>query len=412
MRFRVIGARRDSGEDVNLLVEARDEPFVQRWANQHGILWTSIVPAPKASPPAPVTGASPPPLASNAVPSEPQTPSAAKPKPYEAEKDGVIWLIGAIGVLLCLLVSSRQIGIFDASQLGATLGAAVGAFIFIFLFGLIGSKIAGNHARRSRIGFTIGAALALTLFIVGEMRIRKSREEEVQALAQRLVPPRGRINTPVSGAPTSVSQSTGPIAGIGASEADDVKLLLAEVEKIQQEARTRGEAFQQKMNAIAIGDLTQPRNFDTLEKILAVKSKMLQMRELIDAQDKLVDDMFRTMPGRISSLPINSTLKLETLRGYESTAAHSQEVLRRVTQSERNFTIAVTDLADFYQSHLGRFHLDGNTVVFDDATDVAAYNGILIRIQLLRKEAGQLMAAQEQMRDQASDDLQKLKKLN
>jgi hypothetical protein len=87
-------------------------------------------------------------------------------------------------------------------------------------------------------------------------------------------------------------------------------------------------------------------------------------------------------------------------------------VLRRVTQSERNFTIAVTDLADFYQSHLGRFHLDGNTVVFDDATDVAAYNGIHIRIQLLRKEAGQLMAAQEQMRDQASDDLQKLKKLN
>lgn len=80
MRFRVVGCKKDSGEGMDLFLEAPNQAWAERMAKQRGILIDSIDPAPVKSPPAPAVrphapGARPPAPVAKAQPPRPATPA-------------------------------------------------------------------------------------------------------------------------------------------------------------------------------------------------------------------------------------------------------------------------------------------------------------------------------------------------
>src|SRR5258708_29242080 len=124
MQFKISGASKSTGEDVEATIEARDQRAAEKWAADSGILWTSIT-------------------TSGGKGGLPGVTTHGPTQPYAAEKDGVIWIIGIAAALLDLLLGGRGLLSFDAAGLGALTGMLLGAFVLVFLLGLIGSKIGG-----------------------------------------------------------------------------------------------------------------------------------------------------------------------------------------------------------------------------------------------------------------------------
>jgi hypothetical protein len=91
-----------------------------------------------------------------------------------ARRDGAIWLIGAIGVLVDLWLAGSTAGLFKRTTqptvfIIVLLTVAIpSVFVLVFGIGLVGakiaSKIAGNGAKPARIGFAVGVLGFLSLW--------------------------------------------------------------------------------------------------------------------------------------------------------------------------------------------------------------------------------------------------------
>lgn len=231
------------------------------------------------------------------TPSELSAPPSAKA--YAAECDGVIWLIGIIAMLLCFLLSDQPVGFSDAASLGALIGETIISFALVFLFGLIGAKITGKVQKRSRIGFTIGACVAVAMPVIGEYRIRQYRANDVSAAGQRLVS-QGR---------EMLTTSMPPLNRLSAREAADDKVLLKAVGQFWADEKASREQYQQKLHDIAGDGIIQASKLDTPDKIGVARQKLSELAKLSSEQEQAVLAMMNGWPNRINALPISLEAK-------------------------------------------------------------------------------------------------------
>jgi hypothetical protein len=388
MLFKIAGASKATGEEVEATIEARDQRAAEKWAADSGILWTSITTS-----------------GGRGVP--PPLPAHGSAQPYAAEKDGVIWIIGIVAVLLDLVLGGRGLLSFDAAGLGALTGMLLGAFVLVFLLGLIGSKIGGKKPLRARIGFFIGAAMAVSIVAVGEHRIGRQRAEDLASSEQIINQIRSSL--PGSTQPTHSSGMAGSLTAtdISGSEAADLKVLLTEVQKFQAEANAKGVEFQNRTAAILGDGILQPSKLDTKEKIVAAKSKLAQLGALIDARDADMDAMYDGMLDRFNALPIGQDMKRGAIQGYQANVEKGKSALHEITDTERQFVAASNELVDFLQSRLGNFEVKGSKILFADGADVTTYNEKSGKIQELVAKEQSLIQRQQETARQSMDSMER-----
>lgn len=378
INFSIIGADRESGQEVKAVVPASDRQAAEQWAARSGILWTEITPISVTS-------------------------------DYAAEKDGVIWLIGALAIGLSLLILRPQLDLSNAAHVGSLLGAVIGAFIFIFLFGLIGAKLGGKSALRARLGFFVASFLVLALVCAGESRIRATaaRQQDihdVQQTAQALVTQiKSMAGTqPASSRPASVEPPDVTIHDLNASELAETKLLMNEMQKFVAESTALGQSYQKRISTIMGEGLIRPENLDTAEHLAQTKAKLAELRKLLDERDKAVDTQFEALPPRVNVLPINTAMKQSAIDGYYRTGRRAQELVHQIEEQDRNLVDAAIELAKFMEGRLGRFKRDDNELVFKDGADVKTYNAYMDRINQAAATENELTQKQQELMQEST----------
>jgi len=374
MKFRVIGAHKETGEDVEMTIDAADQHAAERWAVQNLIVWTSITPQ---APPIPRTASS-------------------QATTYVAEKDVVNWLIALLAVLLTLLLTDRRIG-FSANAIAQTLGAGFAYLLFAALFGLLGAKIGGKHPIRARVGFAIGSAIILIVSVLGEYRIGQQRTRDVAASARALAGQVRDLSQPISNPPS-----------LSAREARGVNVLLAEIKQIYAEATKVQNDFQSRLTRIAGDGIIRPSQIETRAKINAASGKLVEFERLIDDRAAATEQMFADLPKRIERLNIDEQIKESALRGMQKTGGRSQQLTRQMLAADRRFVMEASSMLDFVQSRLGHFRVEHDEIYFEDDADVVQYNLIFTRLQKIVVEEQDIWRQIQDMAHHGAADLERL----
>lgn len=382
INFSIIGADRESGQEVRAIVPATDRQAAEQWAARSGILWTEITPVQAVS-------------------------------DYAAEKDGVIWLIGLAGILIILLVLRPRLDLSNSTNLGALFGTVFGAFVFIFLFGLIGAKLGGKSRLGGRIGFLIAAFLVVALVCAGEYRIRATANREddlrdVQQTARSLVTQMKSMagTQPAATHPVSMNPPDVTIRDLNASELAETKLLMSEVQKFAAESSALGQSYQKRISEIMGEGLIQPDNLDTVGHIAKTKTKLSALQKLLEERDKAVDNQFEALPPRVNALPINAVMKQSAIDGYYRTGKRAQDLVHQIEAQDRQFVEAALELAHFMESRLGHFKRDDNDLVFQDGADVRTYNAFMDRIKQAVASENELTQKQQELMQESTEKME------
>ena len=389
MQFKIIGASKATGDDVETIINVRDERAAEKWAADSGILWTSITASGVGPPPVPVSSA------------------------YSAVTDGVLWLIGTVAVLIILMLMGVPLQ-FDARGLGAITGTLIGGGMLVLLLGLIGALIGGKKPSGRRGGFAVGAALAVALMAIGQYRIHQRQAQDSLASSQQIV---SQIRAAMPKASTlpvtddrsavaSANSSAPPdAANLSASEAADAKVMLVEVQKFQAEANAKGREFQANLAALMGDGILQPSKLDSKEKIDRVKATLVKVRALIDQREADAVTLYDSLPGRFAALPIGQTMKDGAIAGCQANVDTAKAQMHELTETERQFVAAAGELADLMESRLGHFEVKEAKVYFADAADIAKYNAAAAKIQELVTKEQNLINQQQAQAAQAVDKL-------
>lgn len=378
INFSIIGVDRDSGQQVRAVVPARDRQDAEQWAARTGIVWSEIKPVSVTS-------------------------------QYAAEKDGVIWLIGLIAILLSLLILRPQFDLHPISHLSALLGAVAASFIFVFLFGLIGAKLGGKSALGARLGFFIASVLVLTAVSVGEYRIRatatrQQNQQEIQQTAPVTIAQVKAVagTQPAASSPVSVGAPVVMRHDSNGSEVAETKLLMSEMQKFAAESVAQIRSYQQRISAMIREGLVLPENLDTGEHLAQTKAKLAELRKLLDERDKVIDAKFEDLPRRLNALPISAAKKQSAIDGYNRSGRRSQELMHQIEAQDRQILGVASELTNFMESRLGEFKREDNDLVFKSGADVKTYNDFIDHIKLAIATENELTQKEQDELEQES----------
>lgn len=379
INFSIIGADRETGQEVRATVPARNRQAAEEWATRSGILWTQITPV-------------------------------SVPSSYAAEKDPLIWLIGLAAIALALVVLRPSFDLSSSAQLGGLLGIALGAFIFIFLFGLIGAKLGGRSAGGARLGFFVASMLVLGLITLGEHRLRATaaRQRDIQDIQQTAHALVAQVKSAVGTQPAS-SRPNPPdvtIHDLNDSEVAETKILMTEVQNFTSECAAIGQSYQKRISAIIGQGLVRPENLDTAEHLAQTNSKLTDLRKLLDERDKAVDAQFDALPPRINALPISAAMKQSAINGYYKTGQRARDLMHEMEAQDRQFLESSTALASFMESRLGHFKRDDDDLVFKDGADVRNYNNFIDRIKQISATENELTQKQQALMQEGSGKIE------
>lgn len=382
INFSIIGADRESGQEVRATVPARNRQEAEEWANRSGILWTQITPL-------------------------------TLPSSYSAGKDPLIWLIGLLAIAVALVVLRAPLDLSNSASRGELLGMVLGAFIFIFLFGLIGAKLGGKSVGGARLGFSIAALLVLAVVAVGEYRIRAvaAHQHDIQDIKQTAEAMVAQLKSAAGTQPAGGhSNSTDPpgvtINDLNDSEVAETKLLITEMQKFTAECTALGRSYQTRISALMGEGLIRPENLDTAEHLAQTKTKLAELRKLLDERDKAVDAQFEALPPRVNALHISAAMKQSAIESYYKTGKRAQELMHEVEAQDRQIVDTATELESFMESRLGHFKRDDNDLVFKDGADVRTYNSLIDRIKQAAAAENELTQKQQAILQESSEKME------
>ncbi len=415
MKFVVVGARKDTGKEIRVAIEARDQAQVEAWAAKNGVMWTSIEPqtpaAPLALPPtAPVAPAAAP-MRAPLAPLASAVAIAPAGKAYVISRDTVVGIIMIVAVGLALLLTDQHLGFSSSAEFGQTTGAAIAYFLLIYLLGYIGAKIGGKIPKRARIGFAIGAAIIPLLMAVNEFGVRRRQMDDLTSTAHSLASQvRSNLTTAPAGstAPSPSGEAAPDLSKLTGSEAADAKVMLGMLQGFFTDAKKLGDAYTANIAKIASGGLIQPAQLDSSEKIAAAKAKLTQLSALVEAHQKDCDALFTSLPQRVSQLNISEAMKGGFVEGAQKGLGKTRDLLNQLTAQDRQFVIEGQSLADFMKSRLGHFEVKNGKALFENAADVAQFNAINGRIHTIVTKEMALTQEAQAMGRQSADALDQM----
>jgi hypothetical protein len=407
MKWEIRGTR--NGKPGQWKLEAGSAEDARTKATVAGVIvqWVAQMNAPLPDPQS-ISAPMPPPVWQepafvNSPPIRPVLPLAS----YSAEKDPVIWLIGAVAILLSLLIWSPQLNFSNAAQLGYLLGAVVGAFVVVFLPGLIGAKLAGKRPVPARVGFSVAAFLVLVVTALGEQHLRQHNIEDATNMGQALLSDvRAAAHTGASSRHASADPSSPTMNDLSASEAADAKVLMTEMQKFVHEAKTVGDGWIARTRAIIGEGIIRPQDLDSAAHIASTRERLKQLRQVIDDRAKGTDALYDSLPNRVRPLPIGSVMKESALASYAQNVKKTQGITHQITEVDREFVTAATDLADFMEGRLGHFKVVGKKFLFENDADVADYNADIARVRQAATSEGELTAKQQKFAQESSDTME------
>lgn len=91
--------------------------------------------------------------------------------------------------------------------------------------------------------------------------------------------------------------------------------------------------------------------------------------------------MFDNIPKRIRALPASATTKEYAVQACQENMQQIRNFVRRFTAADRQFVSESQSLADFMESRLGHFRVEGTTAYLETDVDAARYNAISERIR-------------------------------
>lgn len=319
----------------------------------------------------------------------PLTPlSPPPPKPYEAERDPVVWLVGVIAVVVAVLTLNQTAGIFGLSGAGRLVGSTVGAFTIVFLIGLIGAKIGGQSRTLARLGFVAGVLIVLGGLYIGERRIRNRDKPPLDDVASRNRLPVNR------------------------NSSADEKILLDEVQKLFAEALARRDGYQKDLQRVIGDGLAHASRLDTAPEIAEARTKLKRVREILAEVERDAAATTEALPTRIDALPIDEQLKRDTVNSYRQAVGQSLALSQDISRVSRESVDEVQRLVDFMEARIGQFRVDGNSPIFKTPEDVAAYNRIVRRLQELTAEEQALLRRQDKSTRENLEALKQMVKDN
>jgi hypothetical protein len=181
---------------------------------------------------------------------------------------------------------------------------------------------------------------------------------------------------------------------------------MAEIQKFVHEAKTAGEGWTSRTKAIVGAGIIRPQDLDSADHIASTKERLKQLQQVIDDRAQGTDAMYSSLPNRLRALPIGSVMKESALAGYAEKGKTTQEITHQVTEVDRQFVTAATDLADFMEGRLGHFKVEGKRILFENNADVAAYNASMARVRQAIVSEGELTAKQQKLAQESSDTMQ------
>jgi len=206
MKFQIVGADRETGEDVEIIVDARDEVDAEAIAGRRNIMVSHVAPV-RLAPQAQVIRQAPPPqLELGHVPG---APSVNVHLPRRSSSLGIASLVlGIVAFLFCWI---PLLGIVSTplSALGLVLAIA-GFLVALFRRGTgIGYPIAGGLTS----GLALFIAISMTMATSEAIRHVANVTSEDRATNQEVIRPSGR-------APTGGAAAAGPKQSPGAARTE------------------------------------------------------------------------------------------------------------------------------------------------------------------------------------------------
>jgi hypothetical protein len=152
----------------------------------------------------------------------------------------------------------------------------------------------------------------------------------------------------------------------------------------------------------------QPSKLDTPDKIASARTKVAQMRTLLDEFVKnrlaLVDDK----TTEFARLPLRGAERDSAVNEFQRNAKRAVDLIEQLAAVDREFTGQADQLLDFMESRTGTFNVVAETPYFNDDADVSKYDAIWTQLNALIAKEQEITKQSEQLAQHSLDAMDQM----
>lgn len=207
------------------------------------------------------------------------------------------------------------------------------------------------------------------------------------------------------------SSSTAPVlppAELTKRDPDNsTEAFIARLPEFRQRGRALSSNFQNAMNALQLEDTLAPERAVTAAGIAASRTSIAKYEQLLNEYEKAYLSLQAAM--RAEAGAVRGPGSEGFLQRFDDGSRPRLKVQSEWVQVERNLIAEMRRILDICQKHLGKTTVGANgMILFQDTTDVDAFNGALTKLQQYAKQESELQARSQKME---ADSMEKFREL-